>query len=169
MDLITLAIEFMKIQSPTKNIFFVAMMSIIFGVLLIGCSDDEEKKLPVKTSFNPFDHSHDVPVTDVQKHKFEHDFAEQCVARELKNSVNIEEDKVRFSKSCLCVANYMLKDLTDEEAEKFLTEHENPRSLQIKYNSAAYHCAQQQPLAKGFKTFEAPAVKKEEGFFSKFF
>ena len=101
----------MKIQSPTKNIFFVAMMSIIFGVLLIGCSDDEEKKLPVKTSFNPFDHSHDVPVTDVQKHKFEHDFAEQCVIRELKNSVNIEEDKVRFSKSCLCVANYMLKDL----------------------------------------------------------
>jgi hypothetical protein len=63
----------------------------------------------------------------------------------------------------------MLKDLTDDEAEKFLTEHENPRSLQIKYNSAAYHCAQQKPVAKGFKTFEAPAVKKEEGFFSKFF
>jgi hypothetical protein len=159
----------MKIYSLTKHVLFTAMMSAILALSLNGCSDDEEKKLPVKASFNPFDHSHDVPVTDVQKHKFEHDFAEQCVARELKNSINIEEDKVRFSKSCLCVATYMLKDLTDEEVEKFLTEHENPRSLQIKYNGAAYHCAQQQPVDKGFKTFQEPAVKKEEGFFSKFF
>ena len=159
----------MKIHSLTKHVLFTAMMSAILALSLNGCSDDEEKKLPVKANFNPFDHSHDVPVTDVQKHKFEHDFAEQCVARELKNSINIEEDKVRFSKSCLCVATYMLKDLTDEEVEKFLTEHENPRSLQIKYNGAAYHCAQQQPVDKGFKTFQEPAVKKEEGFFSKFF
>ena len=158
----------MKTHTFTKRSLLVVLISIIMALFVVGCSDDEEKKLPAKTIFNPFDHTHDVPVTDVQKHKFEHDFAEQCVARELKNSVNIEEDKERFSKSCLCVANYMLKDLTDEEVEKFLSEHENPRSLQIKYNSAAYHCGQQQQVVKGFKAFQPPPVK-EEGFFSKFF
>ncbi len=160
----------MKTYTFTKKIFLSALTGIIIALSVTGCSDNEEKKLPVKTAFNPFDHSHDAPVTDIQKHKFEHDFAAQCVTRELKNSVNIEEDKERFSKSCLCVATYLMKDLTDEEAEKFLTEHENPRSLQIKYNSAAYHCTQQN-AEKGFKTFETPKPepKKDEGFFNKLF
>jgi hypothetical protein len=159
----------MKTHTFTKRSLLVVSISTIMALFVVGCSDDAEKKPPVKVIFNPLDHSHDVPVTDVQKHKFEHDFAEQCVSRELKNSVNIEEDKQRFSKSCLCVATYMLKDLTDEEAEKFLSEHENPRSLQIKYNAAAFHCEQEQKVAKGFKTFEPTPIKKEEGFFSKFF
>ena len=158
----------MKTQPFTKNFFWALLTSIIITLAVTGCSDDEEKKPPVKTVFNPFDHSQDVPVTNVEKHKFEDAFAAQCLARELKNSVNQEVDKERFSKSCECVANYMVKDLTDEEAEKFLSEHENPRSLQIKYNSAVYHCTQQ-TAAKGFKTFESPKPKKEEGFFSKFF
>ena len=111
----------MKTHTFTKRSLLVVSISIIMALFVVGCSDDVEKKPPVKVIFNPLDHSHDVPVTDVQKHKFEHDFAEQCVSRELKNSVNIEEDKQRFSKSCLCVATYMLKDLTDEEAEKFLS------------------------------------------------
>ena len=169
MSLLTLAMQPMKIHSVTKNLLFAALAGIIIALSITGCSDNEEKKLPVKTSHNPFDHSHDVPVTDVQKHKFEHDFAAQCVTRELKNSVNKEEDKERFSKSCLCVATYMMKDLTAQEAEKFLTEHENPRSLQIKYESAVFHCTQQKAADKGFKTFEAPKPKQEEGFFRKFF
>ena len=159
----------MKTHTFTKNIFFAALASIFIALAVTGCSDDKEKSVPVKAAFNPFDHSHDVPVTDVEKHKFEHDFAAQCVERELKNSVNKEEDKERFSKSCLCVATDMMKDLTAQEAEKFLKEHENPRSLQIKYNSAVFHCSQQNTVEKGFKTFEAPKPKEEEGFFSKFF
>ncbi len=164
----------MKTHSFTKNFFLAALTSIIIALSMTGCSDDndanKEKKPPVKTVFNPFDHSHDVPVTDIQKHKFEHDFAAQCVTRELKNSVNVEEDKERFSKSCECVASEMMQDLTAQEAEKFLTEHENPRSLQIKYTAAVYHCTQQSAV-KGFKTFNTPKpeTKKEEGFFNKFF
>jgi len=142
---------------------------MVIALTVTGCSDDKEKSVPVKTSHNPFDHSHDVPVTDIEKHKFEHDFAAQCVERELKNSVNIEEDKPRLFKSCMCVATDMMKDLTAQEAEKFLKEHENPRSLQIKYNSAVFHCSQQNTIEKGFKTFEAPKPKEKEGFFSKFF
>ena len=83
----------MKTHTVITHSLLVVFISIITALFVVGCSDDEEKKLPAKTIFNPFDHTHDVPVTDVQKHKFEHDFAEQCVARELKNSVNIEEDK----------------------------------------------------------------------------
>jgi len=160
----------MKIHIYTKNLLLAALTSMVIALLSVtGCSDEKEKAVPVKVSHNPFDHSHDVPVTDVEKHKFEHDFAAQCVERELKNSVNKDEDKERFSKSCLCVATEMMEDLTAQEAEKFLKEHENPRSLQIKYNSAVYHCTQQQTVDKGFKIYEAPKPKKEEGFFSKFF
>jgi hypothetical protein len=159
----------MKIHTVTKNFFFAALTSIVIALSVTGCSDDKEKAAPVKAVFNPFDHSHDIPVTDVQKHKFEHDFAAQCVERELKNSVNKDEDKERFSKSCMCIATDMMKDLTAQEAEKFLTEHENPRSLQIKYDSAAYHCTQQKKVDNGFKKFEAPKPKQEEGFFSKLF
>ena len=45
-----------------------------------------------------------------------------------------------------------MKDLTGEEAEKFLAEHENPQSLRIKYENAAYHCLQQNtpPLDHNF-------------------
>jgi hypothetical protein len=165
----------MKTNIFPKNIFFAALTGIFFALSVSGCSDDKEKTVAVKSNtnttpiHNPFDHSHDIPVTDIQKHKFEHDFAEQCVERELKNSVNKDEDRERFSKSCMCVATYMMKDLTAQEAEKFLKEHENPRSLQIKYESAVYHCTQQKTTGKGFKTFEAPKPKQEEGFFNKFF
>jgi len=164
----------MKTHTLTKNFFLAVLTSLVIALSMTGCSNDNDspkaKQPPVKTAFNPFDHSQDTPVTPVEKHKFEDAFAAQCLARELKNSVNVDVDKERFSKSCQCVANYMVKDLTDEEAEKFLTEHENPRSLQIKYNSAVYHCTQQS-AAKGFKTFEAPKPepKKDEGFFNKLF
>jgi hypothetical protein len=159
----------MKTHTFIKNFFFAALASFIIALYITGCSDNEEKKVPVKTSHNPFDHSHDIPVTDVQKHKFEHDFAAQCVTRELKNSINKEADKERFAQSCMCISTFMMKDLTAREAEKFLSEHENPRSLQIKYNSAVYHCTQQKTANKGFKLYDKPKPKQEEGFFSKFF
>lgn len=157
-----------------KSLFFATLTSLVVAILVAGCSDSdkakETAKAPVHEVFNPFDHSKDEPVTVDEKHKFHDAFAAQCVARELKNSVNVEEDTARFTKSCECVTTYMLKDLTDEEVEKYLSEHESPRSLQIKFTSAAYHCAQQQPIDKGFKVYQQnPPVKKEEGFFSKFF
>ena len=162
----------MKTLTITKSFCFAALTGIIIALSVTGCSDDKEKKqatTPVKTVFNPFDHSKDVPVTNVEKHKFEDAFAAQCVDRELKNSVNKDVDKERFTKPCQCIANYMVKDLTDEEAEKFLSEHENPRSLQIKYDAAVYHCTQAKTVDKGFKTFNAPKPKEEKGFFSKLF
>jgi hypothetical protein len=144
----------MKTFNVSKIIFFIALFNIALLLTLTGCSNDEEKATATaQTKHNPFDHTHDVEVTDIQKHKFEHDFARQCVERETKNSVNKEEDKKRFTESCMCIATYMMKDLTAQEAEKFITEHENPRSLQIKFDSAAYHCLQQKPQPKGIQLF----------------
>ena len=143
----------MKTFKLSKRTFFIALVNIVLFFVLSGCSNDEEKTPVTQAKHNPFDHTHDVEVTDVQKHKFEHDFARQCVERETQNSVNKEEDKERFTEPCMCIATYMMKDLTAQEAEKFITEHENPRSLQIKFDSAAYHCLQQKPQPKGIQLF----------------
>jgi hypothetical protein len=144
----------MKTLTLTKNFCFAALTSAIIALSVSGCSDDEEKIAAEKPAapvavHNPFDHSHDTPVTDIQKHKFEHDFADQCVQRELKNSTNKEFDKNRYATPCMCIAKYLMKDLTADEAKLFLDEHKNAQSLVIKYENAAYHCLQQNALPKG--------------------
>ena len=154
----------MKTVSPHININAIlsAVACLVFAFALIGCSDDEDKQLNrgeaeniqhKAEGHNPFDHSHDVPVTDVQKHKFEHDFAAQCVERELKNSPNNEADKARWEKPCMCIATYMMKNLTADEAEKFIEEHKNTQSLVIKYENAAFHCLQAKQQAKSPQLF----------------
>jgi hypothetical protein len=148
----------MKTPLFTKNFFFAALTGLVIALSVAGCSDDEQKMAAAKPVFDPFDHSHDVPVTDVQKHKFEHDFANQCVDRELKNSTNKEFDKVRYATPCMCIAKFLMKGLTDEEAEKFLGEHKNAQSLVIKYENAAYHCLQQNAHPNGPDFSRAPQV-----------
>jgi hypothetical protein len=116
---------------------------LIFGVT--ACSDDEPKKIVPKrviSTHNAFDHDHD-EATNLEKHKFEHDFAEQCIARETRNSVNKKHDRKRFSKPCLCIAKEMMDDLTAVEAEKFLEEDKNTQSLKIRFEAAAYTCLQE--------------------------
>lgn len=149
-----LRFRLMKTPTFTKNFFFAALTSAVIALSVTGCSDDDEKTVaakPVATAevHNPFDHSHDAPVTDIQKHKFEHDFADQCVQRELKNSTNKEFDKARYSTPCMCIAKFLMKDLTADEAKLFIGEHKNAQSLVIKYEAAAYHCLQQNALPKG--------------------
>jgi hypothetical protein len=143
----------MKTPTFTKNFFFAALACAVIALAVTGCSDDEEKVAAKQATaapvHNPFDHSHDTPVTDIQKHKFEHDFADQCVERELKNSTNKEFDKNRYGTPCMCIAKYLMKDLTADEAKLFLGEHKNAQSLVIKYENAAYHCLQQNALPKG--------------------
>ena len=162
----------MKAPVFIKKSCFAVLTVSLMALLVVGCSDDKEKAAkaaPVKTVFNPFDHSHDGTVTAVEKHKFEDAFAAQCVAREIKNSVNKDIDAESAAKPCSCIAHHMVKDLTDEEVEKYLTEHENPRSLQIKFDAAAYHCTQATVPNKGFTIFNAPKPKEEKSFFNKLF
>ncbi len=119
--------------------------SVIFS--LSACSDDKQatgNQPTTQSTVRKFDHAHGAEVTDLVKHEFEHDFAEQCVERELRNSINKEQDRQRFGKSCMCIATYMMKDLTAKEAEKFVKQHKNTQSLRIRFENAAFHCLQAQ-------------------------
>ena len=146
-----------------KPFFFAAISSLSLVVFLSACSDDKpaetkaavsaSSKVAKKPTHNPFDHSHDEVVTDVVKHQFEHEFADQCVARELKHSNNPDVDKPRLDKDCMCIAKYMMKDLSAEEAKHFLKQHENPHSLEIKFDAAAYFCIQNKQHPKGPQLF----------------
>ncbi|MDD2723187.1 MAG: hypothetical protein PHH59_04080 [Methylovulum sp.] len=140
----------MKTLQLTSKIIFAAMVCGVLALSVSGCSDNSDKKeKPVATKSkpthnpNPFDHSGEAKVTENEKQKFEQVFAAQCVERETKNSDNKDEDKKRFERPCTCIATFLMKDLTAQEAEKFLDEHENPQSLRIKYENAAYHCLQE--------------------------
>ncbi|MDF1582226.1 MAG: hypothetical protein RQ733_03645 [Methyloprofundus sp.] len=138
-----------------KNIHKLGSLMLSFSLVLIlsACSDDEPTQQQAKKAHNPFDHTHDATVTDIQKHVFEHDFAEQCVAREVAQSNNKEYDKQRYAKPCMCIAQFMLKDLTAIEAEKFIKENKNTQSLRIRFENAAYHCLQEKEQPKSPQLF----------------
>lgn len=148
----------MKLKNYYKKLFyFIFCLGLLGG--LVSCSDKAEDKQAEKSQaviFNPFDHTHDEVVTDVVKHKFEHVFASDCVAREVKLATDKEDARTRFEQPCMCIAQFLMKDLTAQEAERFLNEHKNAQSLRIKYDNAAYHCLQQKELPKGPKLFGKP-------------
>jgi len=156
----------MKTLHHQQNL--VLSIFICVALALAGCSDEEkpkqeqatEQQAP-KAEGHTFDHPHGPEVTDMQKHKFEHDFAAQCVDRELNNSANKIEDAERLTKSCECIATYIMKDLTAQEAEKFMGEHEHPQSLRIKFEAAAYECLQEKAHPEGPKLFGKPEAQAE--------
>lgn len=139
-----------------KQNFFSVFFCVILALVLTACSSEDEK-LPAAQANKArvkFDHSHGNEVTDLEKHKFEHVFAKQCVNRELRNSINKDIDKQRYEKTCMCIATFMMKDLTAQEAEKFLKEKKNTRSLQIRFDNAAYHCLQKNIKQKSPTIFQ---------------
>jgi hypothetical protein len=152
----------MKTFTFTKKLCVTALTGLIIALSVTGCSDDkppaESKPATTKVVNNPFDHSHDVKVSTAQKNKFEQEFAQQCVQRELKHSDNKEADEKKYTVPCTCIATFLMKDLTAEEAEKFIIEHENVQSLVIKYENAAYHCLQQNAHPKGPDFSKQPKV-----------
>jgi hypothetical protein len=144
-----------------KNLFFTktlfVILSLITMTLIGGCSDEKAATNNSVAQKTPISHTLlTSKVTTSDQQKFEQVFENQCVARELKNSTNPDNDKARFSKACACIATFMMKDLTAIEAEKFLTEHENAQSLTIKYENAAYHCLQQKTPPTPAHLFSKP-------------
>ncbi|SJM92194.1 conserved hypothetical protein [Crenothrix polyspora] len=153
-----------------KKSLFVALTGAVIALGVSGCSEDKAPA-PAKTTvatadsapepaakkeYETFDVKPDNEVTAVERLKFEHDFTAQCVERELKNSVNKEDDEKRFTEQCECITKEVSKTLTDEEAEKFVGEHEDPQSLIIKFKSAAYQCVQEKakPIEPNFSRKE---------------
>jgi hypothetical protein len=144
----------MKTITLIKKVSFLSLLLVILAAFVTGCSEDKKTTTPKPASQvqdhtqHSFDHTHGSEVSDLEKHKFEHDFADQCVEREIKNSKNKDVDRERFAKPCLCIATYLMKDLTAKESELFLVEHKNTQSLRIKFESAAYHCLQEKVQPK---------------------
>jgi hypothetical protein len=138
----------MKMLNKTKNFTFSLIISVFLSTMLVACSDDEPKNAKIT-----FDHPHGSDVSNFRKHTFEHKFADQCVKRETQNSVNKKEDEKRFSEPCMCIATRIMRNLTEEEAEKFLDEKKNTQSLKMSFDEAAYFCLQKQAKPKGPKLF----------------
>ena len=79
--------------------------------------------------------------TWVEKGRFNKEFKKDCIARELKGAgADGNVDKPFIEKTCDCIADYMDDHLTDQEAEEFLGEDSHMRALQIRYDTAAFHC-----------------------------
>lgn len=119
---------------------------MLLSIVLVSCSGDDQtinSSANNKISDGHYDHIHD-SLTNMDKHPFEHEFSRQCIARETANSVNKEYDEKRFAEPCLCIAMYLMKDLTAVESEKFLLEKKHTQSLRIRYETAAYNCLQKQ-------------------------
>jgi hypothetical protein len=130
-----------------KNLFIAVLTSIVVSSVMVGCSDDKPATASKsEQAFNPFDHSKDVVVPASKKDQFETAFVDQCVKREMLAAPN--SDKEKFTRPCTCIANELSKNLTAKEAEKFMTEHENPVSLTFKFENAAYHCLQEKAAPK---------------------
>lgn len=140
---------------------FISLSLVAFATVFTGCSDDapapKQTAAAAKASraktHNRFDHAHGTEVSDLEKHKFEHDFANQCVEREVHNSINKDNDRKLYEKPCMCIATFLLKDLTAAESEKFLIEHKNTQSLRIRFENAAYHCLQEKEQPKSPQIF----------------
>ncbi len=128
----------------SKKFVTALMASLVLSATLTACSDDK----PAKSSGVSFDHKHGAEVTDMVKHKFEHQFAEQCIQRELKNSVNKQSVRSRFAKPCMCIAKRVLKDLTAVQAEKFVNEKKHTHTMKMNFDEAAYFCLQEKAATK---------------------
>ncbi len=130
------------------------LIGLMFSGFIVACSDDKpdttsQPSPPATSQSSNNVISVDSPTdatpeaNESQKEKFKHDFAAQCVERELNNSQNQITEAEKINKACDCISDFIMKDLTDEEAEKYLSEHEHPQSLRIKYEAAAYECLQE--------------------------
>ncbi len=130
----------MKNSNNLRNFIFTLLTSLFLAAILAGCSDDKPK--------TSFDHPHGSDVTNLTKHKFEHKFAEQCIQREIRNSVNKKSDRKRFKKPCMCIARRVMKDLTTVQAEKFVNEKKHTHTMKMNFDEAAYFCLQNKAKSK---------------------
>jgi hypothetical protein len=143
----------------TRKTSYLFATLIISALTIVGCSSDEAEA--PKTSAAPTSkkavHRVDTgEATEPEKRQFEKEFSAKCVERELKNSVNKDVDEKRFQESCDCIAEHIMKDLSEIDAEKYLEDHEDTQTLGIKFDAAAYFCLQSKPQPKGPQLFGKP-------------
>jgi hypothetical protein len=137
---------------------------LILPVILLAltaCSDDKPEssaaaKPAAASKAAKHNHVDAGEASDSVKQKFAAAFAKNCVTRELKNSINKDVDEKRFTDNCGCIAKHISENLDDVDAEKYLQEHEDTQTLEIKFDTAAYFCLQAKPQPKGPHLFGKP-------------
>lgn len=135
------------------------LIIFIAAATLTACSDDKAEKSPANTATSKPAKNNHVDygeASDSVKQKFENEFSKKCVARELKNSVNKDIDEKRYQEACGCIAKHISENLSDIDAEKYLLEHEDTQTLDIKFDTAAFFCLQNKSLPKGPQLFGKP-------------
>jgi|APLak6261669570_1056073.scaffolds.fasta_scaffold00104_14 hypothetical protein len=141
----------MKNTKSIQKLLGLIIVSIM-AISLNACSDDKAENTaatPAKAKAPEKKHVEHGEATDTAKYRFEKEFGAKCVERELQKSTNPESDKGRIDESCGCIARHISEDLSDVDAEKYLQEHEDTHTLQIKFDAAAYFCLQNKPLPHG--------------------
>ncbi|MCK5191661.1 MAG: hypothetical protein KAR12_16575 [Methylococcales bacterium] len=111
----------------------VTLSYVFLSMMITSCSGEED------TDKNKYDHPH-AETIDMEKHLFEHEFAEQCIASETAKLENKEAGRERFAESCMCFATYLFKDLTAKDSYTFLNDKKHAQSLRIRYEEAVNHC-----------------------------
>lgn len=137
----------------TDKLLKILLISVM-ALFLAACSDDKAEDAAPETAVAKAKPANNNNVdageaSDSAKQKFEKTFAKNCVTRELKNSTNKDIDEKRFTESCGCIAKHIAEDLAEVDAEKYLEDHEDTHTLQIKFDAAAYFCVQNKTLPKG--------------------
>lgn len=136
----------------------VLTFSLISTVVILssGCSSDEPEpakaQVAATSKAKPAEKDNNVDygeASDTVKNTFIKTFSKNCVTRELKNSANKDVDEKRFQQSCDCIAEHIAEDLADVDAEKYLEDHEDTHTLQIKFDAGAFFCLQNKPQPKG--------------------
>ncbi|MGD0960283.1 MAG: hypothetical protein ABSB19_10790 [Methylomonas sp.] len=139
-------------NNNTKKCFFLLIISVL-ALFISACSDDKTannaSEKPANAKHVKVNHVDPGEASTSVKEQFTAKFAQNCVKRELKNSVNKDVDEKRFTDSCTCIAKKIAEDLADVDAEKYLQEHEDTQTLEIKFDHAAYFCLQNKPQPKG--------------------
>jgi hypothetical protein len=135
----------------------VLTLSLISSVAILssGCSSDEPETAKTASSVSSpakptakQNSANDGEASDSVKQKFIKTFSKNCVTRELNNANNASDEK-RFQQSCDCIAQHIAEDLADVDAEKYLEDHEDTHTLQIKFDAGAFFCLQNKPQPKG--------------------
>lgn len=151
----------MKIRN-SKCLSMVAWLLISsFTLMLTACSSDKDKEATKETSTAALtatktpepDQEIEGEASESVKEKFEKRFTEACVKRELKSAVNPDIEEKRAEENCSCIAEHMADDLTDVDAEKYIEDGVDTRTLQIKFDTATFFCLQNKKQFKGPQIF----------------
>lgn len=137
--------------------------AILLGVLSLvftACSSDEPESASSSQASGAVDHAKhqvDVVMKDEASRSVKEDFVEKftevCVERELKSSVNPDIEEKRAEENCGCIAKYIAENLSDADAEKYIEDGVDSRTMQIKFDTATYFCLQNKKQFKGPQIF----------------